>query len=446
MRPQRATPLEHTAVDVAIDRVGAAPDVPVLPMASTDLVAGDLRLGVDGVRARRRPRIPHPPAKKEMRIILDSVPGFSYEVMVVVMSHSPSALAVAQLQAPFSSPDRFRGLLVALIVLTLATLALAVAVGPVTIAVPDVLRVLTAHLTGGQHDLSPALDQIVWEVRLPRVLLAAAAGAGLALAGAVIQAVVRNPLGDPYLIGIVPGAGLGAVTVIVLGTSAAAGLSLTAAAFVGAIGAFALTFGLARQAGGWGTTRLILSGVAVGYLFSSMTFFLQTQASPTELKRVLFWSLGSLSGAEWGDLPILAVITALGTAWLLLSARRLNALVAGRDLAQSLGVEVAHFQIQLMGAAALVTAAVVSVVGGIGFVGLVIPHVARLLVGADHRRVLLLCPPLGAVMLIAADLLARMVLQPTEVPVGIVTAAAGAPFFLWLLSRSGRVASVGSSA
>lgn len=173
------------------------------------------------------------------------------------------------------------------------------AIRPVTIGVPDVGRVLLRRLTGGEATTSLVVDQIVWDVRLPRVLLAAIVGAAFSVSGAVIQAVVRNPLGDPYLIGIVPGAGLGAVIVIVLDTGYSAGLSLTGAAFVGALGAFALTFGLARQAGGWGATRLILSSVAVGYLLSAFTFFLQTRASPTELQRVLFWSLGSVSGAEW---------------------------------------------------------------------------------------------------------------------------------------------------
>ena len=336
---------------------------------------------------------------------------------------------------PFASARRFRLLLCLLAVTAGVAAAVGVAVGPVTIGIPDVGRVLLAHL-GAADATTSAVDRIVWDVRLPRVLLAAVVGAALSVSGAVIQTVVRNPLGDPYLIGIVPGAGLGAVVVIVLGTGYTAGLSLTGAAFVGAIGAFGLTFGLARQAGGWGSTRLVLSGVAVGYLLSALTFFLQTRASPTELQRVLFWSLGSVSGAEWSDLPIVALVSLLGTTWLVIDGRRLNALVNGTDLARSLGIDVARFQLQLMLLTALVTGAVVAVVGGIGFVGLVVPHLARLLVGADHRRVLLVCVPLGAVLMLTADLAAKMVLAPSEIPIGIVTAATGAPFFLWLLSRA----------
>lgn len=339
--------------------------------------------------------------------------------------------------AAFASDRRFPVLLLLLTAATLVVGAVGVAVGPVNVGLPDVMRVLGSRLTGAAPATSSAVEQIVWEIRLPRVLLAAVAGAALAVTGTVIQAVVRNPLGDPYLIGIVPGAGLGAVVVIVLGTGYVGGLSLSGAAFAGAIAAFALTFGLARQAGGWGPTRLVLSGVAVGYLLSSVTFFLQTRASPTELQRVLFWSLGSVSGAQWSDLPIVGTATALGTLWLILIRRRLNALVSGVDLARSLGIDVARFQLQLMLITALVTGSVVAVVGGIGFVGLVVPHLARLLVGADHRRVLLACVPLGALLLLLADLAARMLLQPSEIPIGIVTAAAGAPFFLWLLSRSG---------
>lgn len=343
----------------------------------------------------------------------------------------------------FVSGRRFHLLLVGLVLMALVAAALGVATGPVTIGLPDVGRVLLDRVVSAESSTSAVVDQIVWDVRLPRVLLAAIVGSALAVSGTVIQAVVRNPLGDPYLIGIVPGAGLGAVVVIVLGTGYSAGLSLTGAAFVGAIGAFALTFGLARQSGGWGSTRLVLCGVAVGYLLSAFTFFLQTRASPGELQRVLFWSLGSVSGAQWGDLPIVVAVTLGGTAWLVLEGRRLNALVNGTDLARSLGIDVARLQVQLMLVTALVTGSVVAVVGGIGFVGLVVPHIARLLVGADHRRVLLVCVPLGAVVMLAADLTARMVVQPSEIPIGIVTAAAGAPFFLWLLSRNGSVGGSG---
>jgi iron complex transport system permease protein len=262
-------------------------------------------------------------------------------------------------------------------------------------------------------------------------------GAGLAVCGVVIQAVVRNPLGDPYLIGIVPGAGLGAVIVIVFGSTTLGGLSLSIAAFAGGMTAFLIVFTIGRLRGQWPPTRLILAGVAVGYLISSITFFLQTLATPNQMQRVLFWSLGSLAGASWGQLIIPIIAISVGTTWLLLTAGRLNALSSGTELAGSLGVNVGRFQVQLMAVVALVTGVIVAVAGGIGFVGLMVPHLARLLVGAEHRRVLITSVLIGACFLPLADIAARILRAPAEIPIGVITAAIGAPFFLSMLIRSG---------
>lgn len=244
---------------------------------------------------------------------------------------------------------------------------------------------------------------------------------------------MRNPLGDPYLLGIVPGASAGAVLVIVAGSAAAAGLSLSGAAFVGAMIAFVATFGLARQGGRWPPARLILAGVAVGYLMSAITYYLQMLADPNQLRGVLFWLLGSVSGARWDSVFLPLAVVAVATGWLLLQGRQLNALASGEETAASLGINVGRFQFVLMTITSLLTAAVVAVAGGIGFVGLMVPHIVRLLVGADHRRVLPVTALLGAVFLVLADIAARTLQAPVELPIGIVTAAAGAPFFLWLL-------------
>lgn len=330
---------------------------------------------------------------------------------------------------------------VAAIVLVLVV-AVGVAVGPVGVPLRVIASVVLDEL--GVHsssEISAIERQIVWDVRVPRVLLGALVGAVLATAGTVIQAVVRNPLGDPYLLGIVPGASLGAVAVIV-GVSTAAAISLSGAAFVGAMFAFGLTFVLARQHGRWPPARLVLSGVAVGYLLSSATFFLQITATPNQVQRVLFWSLGSVAGADWSDVRLIAPVAGLSLGWLLLQGPRLNALSAGDDLASSLGIAVGRFQLQLMMCVALLTGVTVSLVGGIGFVGLMIPHIARLVVGADHRRVLVWGAFIGAVFMVMVDIAARMILQPTELPISIVTAAVGAPFLLWLLrSEHGRAMS-----
>lgn len=340
---------------------------------------------------------------------------------------------------PFARPGRFLALVFGLSVALLLVGLLSVSIGSVPVPLGTVWQVVGAR-TGllGDTRLDPVAEQIVWTVRVPRTLLAGVVGAGLGVAGAVIQTVVRNPLGDPYLIGIVPGAGLGAVIVIVAGSAAVGGLSLSAAAFAGAMLTFVAVFLLGRQQGGTAPTRLVLAGVAVGYLVSSVTYFLQTLATPNQVQRVLFWTLGGLSGGTWSDLALPTAVIAAGTGWLLLNGRRLNTLLSGTDLAASLGIAVGRFQFRLMALAALVTGCVVAVAGGIGFVGLIVPHVARLLVGAEHRRALIASLLIGGLFLPLADLIARTIRAPAELPVGIITAAVGAPFFLWLMHSGSR--------
>lgn len=341
--------------------------------------------------------------------------------------------------APFSVPRRFAAVSVALCVLVVVVFTGSVSLGAVPIEPVAIWQVVLSHLGASILPVSdPVTNQIVWMVRVPRTILGLTVGAGLAVSGVVIQAVVRNSLGDPYLIGIVPGASLGAVTVIVLGSGALAGLSLSAAAFAGGLATFLAVFAIGRLNGQWPPARLVLSGVAVGYLISSITFFLQTIATPNQVQRVLFWSLGSLAGSEWSDLGLPAVVITAGTMWLLANARRLNALAAGTELAGSLGLNVGRFQFQLMVSVALVSGAIVAVAGGIGFVGLMVPHLARLLVGAEHRRVLITSVLLGMSFLPLTDIVARLVRAPAEIPIGVITAAIGAPFFLWMLINSGR--------
>lgn len=337
-----------------------------------------------------------------------------------------------------ATPRRFR-ILVAILGIAVLLAALAsICSGAVAVGIPAVLEVIGAHLGVGPGSPSAVDEQIVWSIRMPRTLMAIVVGAGLAICGVVIQAVVRNPLGDPYLIGIMPGASLGAVAVIVGGGAALGGLSMSGAAFIGGLLAFAAVFVLGRQNGSWPPARLVLAGVAVGYLVSSFTYFLQILATPNQVQRVLFWSLGSVAGATWDDLPLVAVIVILAIAVLLVNAQQLNALSAGTDLTATLGINVARLQLMLMLITALASGAIVAVAGGIGFVGLVVPHIARLLVGADHRRVLITATLLGASFLTVADIAARLVRAPAELPIGIVTAAVGAPFFLWLLTHPSR--------
>ncbi|MFF4473617.1 FecCD family ABC transporter permease [Streptomyces sp. NPDC001599] len=314
----------------------------------------------------------------------------------------------------------------------------AIGVGAVNVPVGDVWHIVVHHVTGsGTASSDPALDQIVWNFRAPRVVLAALAGAGLAVSGAVLQSAVSNPLADPTVLGFSYGATLGAVLAITLGGSvAAAGLGVSTAAFLGAMVAGALVFALGQRRGRMAPTRLVLAGVAVGYVFLSATSFVQLHASPNELRTVLFWTLGSVAGAQWDQLPTVAVVVIATTVLLTLFGRRLNVLLAGDESATALGVDVHRLRLVLLVLSALLTGTVIAVAGGIGFVGLMIPHLVRLSTGADHRRLLPLTALLGAVYLVLVDLLSRTLDRPNELPLGILTALLGAPFFLWLLRRN----------
>ncbi len=327
-------------------------------------------------------------------------------------------------------------LLVGLLAVLVATMMVAISIGSVTIPVVDVWQIVWHHLTGAGAAADPALDQIVWNFRTPRVVLAALVGAGLAVAGVVLQAVVANPLADPYVLGVSSGASLGAVMVITMAGGALGGLGVSAAAFAGAMVAVALVFVLGLTRGRLAPTRLVLSGVAVGYLFLAGTSYLQLQATPTELRSVMFWMLGSVAGAKWNQLGLVSTVVLTSTVFLALFGRQLNALLAGDESATALGVDVHRLRGALLVLSSLLTGTVIAVAGGIGFVGLMIPHLVRLAVGADHRRLLPLAAVVGAIYLVVVDLLSRTVNRPNELPLGILTALFGAPFFLWLLRRN----------
>ncbi|SDI25718.1 iron complex transport system permease protein [Rhodococcus triatomae] len=334
---------------------------------------------------------------------------------------------------------RARFLAAALAVALAGVVVASLSVGTVQVGPVDALRLVAGHLVPGAEWMSdgtytPLQDQAVWQFRLPRVLLAALAGAGLALAGTLIQAVVHNPLAEPYILGVSAGAGVGAVSVIVLGIGAGA-LTIGSAAFAGALVATVAVYLCARRGGRIAPTRLILAGVALGSLFSAVTSYLTITTDAQNVFSVMFFLLGSVSAATTTHLTLPALALLAVTAWTWWQVRSLNALLVGDDQAASLGVDVQRLRAGALIAAALLTGSVVAVCGGIGFVGLVVPHVARILTGSDHRRMLPVCILGGALFLASADLLARTVAAPTEVPIGIVTAVVGAPFFLWLMRR-----------
>ena len=317
------------------------------------------------------------------------------------------------------------------------SIVLAITVGPADISPADVWSSVLHHLGLGDSPLTTLRDGIVWELRLPRVLTAAAVGAGLAISGAVMQALTRNPLADPYLLGLSSGASLGAVAVLLLGAT----VLLAPAAFIGALAALIATLFIARASGPLTPSRTVLAGVAVSSLAAALTsFVIFWTATGDSYREILGWLLGSLAGARWPAVAIaLGAIVVVGIP-LTAAARTLDAFAFGDTAAASLGVSVERTRWILLVATALLTGAMVSVSGSIGFVGLVLPHAVRLVVGAGHRALLPLSGLLGAVFLIWADTVARTLFDPRELPVGIVTAIVGVPLFVLLLLRRRAVA------
>ncbi|MEU5340907.1 iron chelate uptake ABC transporter family permease subunit [Streptomyces sp. NPDC020766] len=330
------------------------------------------------------------------------------------------------------------GLLIAAgVALLLLSVAVAITIGPADIRVGDVWSVVASHLGWGSSELTPIREGIVWELRLPRTLLAAVCGAGLAVCGAVMQSLLRNPLADPFVLGVSSGASTGAVIVVVLGVGGGL-VSVSAGAFLGAVLSFGLVLLLSHTLGG-ATDRVVLSGVAAMQLFSALTSFVVMTAADAETTRgVLFWLLGSLSGVGWTDVWVCFAVLAVTLLVCLGYARTLDAFAFGQDAAATLGVSVARTRLVLLCATALLTAALVSSAGAIGFVGLVLPHGARALVGSGHARLLPVTALAGAVFLVWVDTLARTVLDPQEVPVGVVTSLIGVPVFVLVLYRTRR--------
>ncbi|KAA6432080.1 iron chelate uptake ABC transporter family permease subunit [Agrococcus sediminis] len=339
-------------------------------------------------------------------------------------------------QAAGTAPRRGRRL-VALALLAALLLALALgaaSIGAAGVAPADALAAVGARLGIGSSPLDAVGDAIVVDLRLPRIVAACAVGAGLAIVGAVMQALVRNPLADPYLLGVSSGASVGAVLVLVAGLAAV----LPVAAFAGALLALLATLGLAGAAGGATPTRTVLAGVVVasaaGALVSLAIFW---RADGDAFREILAWLLGSLAASTWQTAAIALVGAALALP-LLVSGRLLDALALGDSAAGALGVDARRTRWALLVACALVTGVLVSVSGAIGFVGLVVPHAVRLVVGASHALLLPASGLAGAIVLLVADTVARAAFDPRELPVGIVTALLGAPVFAALM-LTGRV-------
>lgn len=317
------------------------------------------------------------------------------------------------------------------------TVGFAVAIGSTTIGWIDVYHVLGHHLIGLSAP-DPTVDRIVWHLRLPRTILACIVGGGLSIIGVAMQTLVRNPLAEPYILGISSGASAGASFFYLgfLPPILSKTLTMPVAAFLGGLLSITIVYFVARDGPRVSVARLLLAGVAMSALMASLTSFVTfSSPEPDKLRAVLFWLLGSLNGARWEELPIPVASTLFGLGTLLALARPLDAMLIGEEPAHSLGMPVEALKRGLIILAALVTGTLVAVSGAIGFVGLIIPHAVRLLTGVPHRRLVPISFLTGAIFLCWADLAARTILPTQELPVGILTALCGVPFFLVLLRR-----------
>ena len=332
---------------------------------------------------------------------------------------------------------RYRRVMLVLTLMLVGSVLVAAAVGAVWISPWTTIRVFAwkLHLTGRPPDVSRAAEVIVLQLRAPRVLLAVLVGAGLGASGLMFQGLFRNPLADPAIIGVSSGAALAAIVVIVAGAGAAAGgLLVSAAAFIGALVTAFLVYRLARIGPVVQVATLLLAGIAVAAAISSVMSLVMSFAGE-QIRSIYFWLLGGLSARGWSSVEAVVPFLLVGIACATFLVRDLNLMALGEERAAQLGVDVAVFKRNAIAVGALLAAAAVSVAGVIGFVGLMTPHVLRLFVGADHRRLLPAVLVGGAIFMVLADLVARTALAPEELPLGAVTALIGAPFFLWLLRR-----------
>ncbi len=326
------------------------------------------------------------------------------------------------------------------LVALLLSISAAVSIGAVPVPLGTVWGVMLERVAPGwvTPDWSAGRAAIVWEIRLPRALLAALVGAGLALVGAVLQSVTRNPLADPHLLGISSGAAFGAILAL-LHTGMFLGLAtVPLMAFIGALGSTMLVLGVASFAQATSADRLVLTGVAVSFIVMALANVLIFLGDPRAAHTVVFWMLGGLGLAQWGHLVWPLAILAVAALYFRAVAPSLNAMTIGDETASTLGIPVARFRLVCFVVAALVTGVMVAFSGVIGFVGLMIPHIVRLLVGGDNVRVLPASMLAGAIFLIWADIAARTLMRPEDMPIGIVTGLVGGVFFIWLLRRRAR--------
>jgi len=326
-------------------------------------------------------------------------------------------------------------LIVALVMLLVVTMSLAVGAGAVPIPVETVWRIVASKLAPGSVvvDWTSGRENIVWEVRLPRIVLGAIVGASLALVGAALQSVTRNPLADPHLLGISSGAAFGAILVL-LHTGMFLGLvTVPLFAFGGALVATTLVLGVASFTRSQSAGRLILAGVAISFIITAGGNLFIFMGDPRAAHTVVFWMLGGLGLAQWQQLPFPLVALVVCGAYLIAKARSLNAMTLGDESATTLGIPARRFRLTVFVVCALLTGSAVAFSGVIAFVGLMIPHIVRMMVGGDYRRVTPLSALVGAIFLVLADIAARTVMPPQDMPIGVLTGVIGGLFFVGLM-------------
>lgn len=339
-----------------------------------------------------------------------------------------------------TTPSGMAAVMLVLVVALLISMVVAIGLGATVVSPAETTRYLWAALIGGSVGGEQLTTyQIVWEIRTPRVLLAVVVGAGLSAAGVAIQALVRNALADPFVLGISSGASVGAVAALVFSLFASLGVyALSAGALLGALGASALVYLTSYSRAGLTPLRLVLTGIALAYGFQALMSVLVYLAPHGEATHtVLYWTMGSLGAANWGSLPLAALVVVTGTVVLHRLSRPLDVMALGDETAASLGVDTTALRRSLFVVASSVTGAVVAVSGAIGFVGLIVPHLVRIVVGARHARVLVVSPLVGGIFMVWADLLSRTLAAPRELPLGVITALIGVPVFITLMRRKG---------
>ncbi|WP_079154009.1 FecCD family ABC transporter permease [Streptomyces subrutilus] len=350
----------------------------------------------------------------------------------------PPAAAPRRSPAAGRSAPARAGLFLAAAAALALSMAWAVRIGTADVGWADVGAVFGSRLGLAVEPLPPLVDSLVWDLRMPRVLMAALVGASLAVCGTVLQAVTRNALADPYLLGVSSGASAGAVAVVVLGVGAGV-LGVTGGALVGALLSFGLLLLLLRRTG-LDSVRIVLTGVVVGQLFTALTSLtLMASADADTTRAVTHWLLGSMAPARWDAVLVCAIVTPLGLAAAWLCSNALDGLAFGADTAASLGIGVRRTRLLLLAVTAVLTSVAVATVGAIGFVGLIVPHGVRFLIGPLHRVLLPYAALAGAVFLVWTDALARVAFAPRELPVGVITALLGVPLFLLVLRKRGEL-------